>query len=151
MAKTPEGNGSNASNDNTEATGWRPSAGDVLTGTVVSIDKGWSDYTDSYYPIVGVREDDGSIVSVHCFHAILQQRMLDLAPEIGTPIEITCQGEKKTKDGKRSFVAYTVTIPGETGARTWAQLGAQPTKAARSAAPVGSEQAVQEALDDIPF
>lgn len=130
-----------------EAQGWRPEPGDVLTGTVTAIDKGWSDYTNSFYPIVTVRQEDGTLTSLHCFHEILKQRMLDLRPEIGTEITVTCGDRKQTRDGKRSFVTYTVTVPGDTGAATWNALGAQPHKAASA----GAQQMQMGDDEDIPF
>lgn len=112
--------------DTTEAEGWRPTAGDSLTGTVTEVAKGWSDYTNSYYPIVTIQEDDTNrLISVHCFHEILRQRMMDARPVIGSPLTVKCIGEKETRDGKRKYVAYQVTVPGDTGERVWDDLGAQ--------------------------
>lgn len=126
--------------------GWRPSPGDVLTGKVSEVGKGWSDYTDSFYPIVTIETDDGKFVNVHCFHEILKQRMLDLRPTIGQEITITCGEKTKTKDGKRSFVTYKVTVPGEDGSGVWDSLGAQPQRASRAATDVPAPDD-----DDIPF
>lgn len=146
MTTAEKGNTTNAA---TEPQGWRPEPGDVLTGTVSGIEKGWSDYTNSFYPIVTVKQEDGTLTSVHCFHEILRQRMIDLRPEIGSEITVTCGERKPTKDGKREFQTYTVTVPGETGASTWDALGAQPAKAAQSA---GQQQSLKdENGDDIPF
>lgn len=129
--------------------GWRPDPGDVLSGEVTEVAKGWSDYTDSYYPIVTLRTDDGKMVNVHCFHEILKERMLDARPVVGTKLEVECLGEKRTRDDKRSYVGYRVTVPGETGENVWADLREGRRRAGASARP---QRPQQESLDsDIPF
>lgn len=143
MATDPKPEQQNQQNTPEEATGWRPDTGSVLKGTVTEVSKGWSDYADAYYPIVTIREDGtDKLVAVHCFHEILKQRMMDARPTIGSELEITCLGEKPTRDGKRTYVAYTVTVPGEDGSAVWDQLGAQPSAAA---------QAGQSAQDEFGF
>ena len=134
MATDPKKDQQDTQNTPQEAEGWRPSEGDVLTGTVTEISKGWSDYADAYYPIVTIEEaGTGKLVAVHCFHEILKQRMMDARPTIGQELEIAHLGEKSTKDGKRTYIAYSVKVPGDDGSNVWDQLGAQPHAAAASA------------------
>jgi hypothetical protein len=144
-----------------ESEGWRPNDGDVLTGKVHGVSKAWSDWSNSFYPLVTVQTDDGKLVDVHAFHQTLQSRLMELKPEIGTPIEFAFLGKRPTKDGKREVAVYKVTVPGETGANTWAELSGQDARAAAAAAvgdvPADTEglpAANQPTLDDgadIPF
>src|SRR6185312_6363883 len=91
------------------ATGWRPSEGSVLVGIVVALERGWSDQgTGRFYPIVTLKQDDGTVTNVHCFHAVLERRMMSLAPQMGDRLRITHLGKSKTKDGKREVTNYTV-------------------------------------------
>lgn len=110
---------------------WRPSEGDVLEGTVIDVDAGWSDYAEAFYPIVKVaREDTGETVTVHAFHEKLAQRLKLLRPAKGEKISITYTGEVPTKDGKRTVNVYAVDQPGkDTTDLIWDQIGVTPTKA----------------------
>lgn len=88
--------------------GWRPDEGDTLTGKVTALDKGWSDYASSFYPIVTIQPDSGAAVNVHCFHHVLRNRMRAIRPGIGDRLTVTYHGQRDTKDGKRKVSLYTV-------------------------------------------
>ncbi len=91
------------------APGWRPSDGDKVVGTVTDISRGWSDQTDSYYPIVTVYDENkNEKVAIHCFHAILQNKMKELKPAVGERIGVILIGERPTKDGKRTMKVYNI-------------------------------------------
>ena len=142
--------------------GWRPEEGSVLVGTVVSLDKGWSDYKSRFYPIVTLRQDDGTVTNVHCFHAVLERRMMSLSPSVGDKLRITMGAKTKTKDGKREVTNYTVeSNRPQDSAGFWGSMGGNqppqsPAGASRQQAPpVTTEDFTQEELDvgdeDIPF
>lgn len=117
-----------------DAEGWRPNPGDVLKGEVVEIKRAWSDWTDSWYPLVIIRDQTrNENVGVHCFHATLQERLMAARPKIGDELEIAYLGKRPTKDGKREAAIYKVTIPGETGAEVWDSLEGQRPRAAEAA------------------
>jgi hypothetical protein len=144
-------------NETQTATGWRPNEGDQLVGVVISLDKGWSDYKNSFYPIVTLKSDDGTVTNVHCFHAVLERRMLSLAPAIGDKLRITMQGKSRTKDGKREVTNYTVESnrKQDSGA-FWEGLGgSQSAPATARSAPVETEDFTQQELsaedEPIPF
>lgn len=103
---------------------WRPSVGDVLEGTVIDVDAGWSDQSEGFYPIVKVaREGTGETVTVHAFHQKLAERLKLLRPSSGEKIIISYDGEVPTKDGKRTVNLYTVDQPGkDTTAAVWDRI-----------------------------
>lgn len=125
--------------------GWRPEEGDVLVGTVLDVTKGWSDYTNDFYPIVVIQPKgkDKPAVSVHAFHAVLRNRLVELRPVAGETIGIKFGGVVKSKDGKRDISTYNVKVEGRT-ADVWGDLGGTP----REAATVVTRDAAD---DDIPF
>jgi hypothetical protein len=86
-------------------TGWRPEPGDLLIGKVVRITKGTSCYGDNgSYPIIGVQTEDGQVLNVHAFHAVLRSELARTRPEVGDMIGIAYEG--KPKD--RSYEMYRV-------------------------------------------
>lgn len=92
------------------AKGWRPKKGDELVGTLVSISRGWSDWASAFYPILTVEKGDGSLTSVHCFHSVLVNRVMDLKPRVGETVGIKCHGQEKTNDGKRTVTLYSLDV-----------------------------------------
>lgn len=137
--------------DAVEPQGWRPSEGDTLTGTVVDLDSGWSDYQNADYPIVHIRQDDGTVVAVHCFHHVLLKQMVAKQPRVGDRIEVSHLGQRATKDGKRQVTLYRVTLPERrTDSQTfWQGMGAQNPQ--RDAVQAALEPDVPIDDSDIPF
>lgn len=88
--------------------GWRPSAGDSITGKVFSLERGWSDYQGEFYPIVTIEQSDGKRVNVHAFHAVLKNRLAAVRPGIGDTLTITYHGQRDSKDGRRRVSIYSV-------------------------------------------
>lgn len=143
-----------------EPTGWRPEEGETLRGKVTGLEKGWSDYTSAFYPIVQIqKEGTQEAVNVHCFHAVLKRRMLALSPKIGDKLEITYHGQRDSKDGRRKVSVYTVTSDHPQDAQTfWGSMGGevQPPRTSEPAPdiPISGQDFTQQELaaeDDIPF
>lgn len=83
----------------TEAAGWMPEPGDVLTGTVEHIGTRKSDF--GLYPVVTLSRpvaDSTEYVAVHAFHGTLKGALYDLKPTVGDKISITYVG---TRTGKK--------------------------------------------------
>src|ERR1700752_3673715 len=88
--------------------GWRPVEGEILDGKLAGVEQVWSDWTQSFYPMLEVAKDDGTTVNVHGFHHILRRAILSKRPKIGHRIIITYLGISKTKDDKRNVANYIV-------------------------------------------
>lgn len=118
-----------------ESAGWRPAEGDILSGKIVAITKGWSDWTNAFYPLVTVHDTaQDRDIDLHCFHHTLNQAMMETRPVIGDEIEVVYVGKRPTKDNKRSVAIYRVTFPGATGENVWADLKEQDRRAPAAAA-----------------
>lgn len=100
--------------DYTYADAWMPDEGDIIEGTVASIDTGASGYGP--YPIVTVEREDGSKAAVHCFHQAIRGQLARIKPEVGDPIGIKYLGRKKsTTNPKQSYAVYRVVTEGAGG------------------------------------
>jgi hypothetical protein len=120
------------------AGGWVPSEGDVLVGTVIGLDIGWSKYpkpNGSNYPIITVSAKDGSTsdgesiagedVAVHCFHVGLRNKLITLKPMLGEEIGVQYKGKRPSRTDPTNEVAqYVVRIKGRT-ADVWGALAPQ--------------------------
>lgn len=100
-----------------QAEGWRPEVGDVVIGEVVDLARQRSEYTGELYPIVTVKREDDSLIAIHCFHAILRNRMIELAPRIGETIGVkyisaTEEIKEKGKKTRNKAAIYTVRVKG---------------------------------------
>src|SRR5262245_9274944 len=104
------------------APGWRPDEGDVITGRVLELSKGASQW--GQYPIVVIRQDNGDgDVAVHGFHPSLKNRLLDLQPRKGERIGIQYKGKRDSKSHPGQKVAvYIVRIDGRDSDTAWAGL-----------------------------
>lgn len=138
------------------AEGWRPEEGDTIIGTVTDIGIGSSAYGGTY-PIVTVEvQDTGKEVAVHCFHAALRSRMLELRPEVGERIGVKYVGQEphKTQPGK-TVAKYIVKIDGRGAANVWGNLAADtprsdvPEPAPEEFTPARTTTVADD--DDIPF
>jgi len=142
-----------------ESRGWRPAEGDTLIGTVVEVSRNWSDYARAYYPIVTVQSEgeNSELIAVHCFHAVLKDRILALRPVVGDRIGIKYVGSRDGKQPGTTVNLYTVRVQGKTNAGD-PYAGMAPTPAAPpvpSDVPVNPEDFAQngpaQTDDDIPF
>lgn len=130
-----------------ESMGWRPNEGDVLSGKIVNITRGWSDWTNAYYPLLTIHDTArDSDIDLHCFHATLQERVMETRPKVGDEITVAYLGKRKSKDGKRTIAIYQVTVPGATGAEVWDSLERQRGAHARA-----GEQGTVPDTDEPPF
>lgn len=105
----------------TEAVGWRPVAGEKLTGVIVDISEGSSDY--GTYPLVEISADDGRTVTVHAFHTVLKNELASKKPNVGDRIGIKYVGIPPGKN----YETYRVVLErGATAAPTtdWDAMGA---------------------------
>jgi hypothetical protein len=147
------------------AAGWRPEEGDVLVGTVTSVDLGHSNWGGSY-PIITVDPGEGEdAVAVHCFHTGLKQRVMALKPMRGEVIGFQYKGKQPHKTDRTKEVAvYVVKVKGR-DADVWGALAGEsapapiatqphPTEApvdTSDFAPRDPERAQTNDDDDIPF
>lgn len=161
------------------ARGWRPEVGNVITGKVVDIARGWSDQKEAFYPIVTIEpenpvrvakvdkfgkpledqyEKTTAPVAVHCFHTVLYMRVVELKPEIGERIGIKFAKDtvkdKNSKKGNTPAV-YNVKIEGR-ASDVWDVMTVDPREAAAKARNVAAVPDVPvientDDTDDIPF
>ena len=137
------------------APAWRPDQTDpdTLIGTVVEISFASSDYEP--YPLLVIRQEDGSEKAVHAFHTVLKNELLRQKPNIGERIGIKYLGEQPTKPGSKfkSFIGYRVKVDRQAGAFDWNQVGAPAPEVDPYQAPTPETVTVPEGAgdDDIPF
>ena len=99
------------------ARGWRPTAGDTLTGTVAHIGAGESEY--GRYPVVTMAADTADpetteYVAVHAFHSTLRRDLTTHRPAVGDRLTISykglVQGKGQREDGSPvEYHLYEVT------------------------------------------
>jgi hypothetical protein len=94
------------------AEGWRPNAGDKLTGVVIGLETRTTEYGE--YPIVTVRTDDGTDFAFHAFHTVAKRELEKLQPRVGDWIGIAYHGPHTTKGYER----YRIIITRDTGGAT---------------------------------
>lgn len=85
-----------------DSNGWRPSPGDILTGTLTDITIGGTGRASfGVYPIITLRKANGTEVMVHAFHHTLRTRLKEMRPELGHELTITYLGRQNqvNRDG----------------------------------------------------
>lgn len=102
-----------------DANGWRPVAGDTITGQISDLTTGESEF--GRYPIVFLQLKDGSEIAVHAFHHSLKTRLVEMRPKIGHTLTIAYLGEfdQLDRDGNpkmfggvvKTLNRYTVESP----------------------------------------
>jgi hypothetical protein len=107
---------SNSTADFAYAEAWRPDRGDILEGVVTEITQ-YDGGGYGSYPIVTVKQDDGTSVAVHAFHTVLRNELARLDVQVGEGIAILYAGPQKTRDGKAMYEGYRVKMPGRTPKR----------------------------------
>jgi hypothetical protein len=100
-----------------EATGWNPEIGDTVEGIVLGAKLGWSDVSDSEYPIVFVLPDgkdvteEGVAVAIHCFQKVLQNEMTSQRPERGDRLFCTRRNDREaSRKGWNPVQVFAVLI-----------------------------------------
>jgi len=101
------------------AAAWRPAPGEKLVGTVTEL--GERDGPYGLYPIITVRQADGSEFAAHAFHDVLQNELARVAPKHGDQIGIKYSG----KDQEKGYHRYVVRRAGDDSALEWAKYGAE--------------------------
>jgi hypothetical protein len=94
--------------DREYAEAWKPDPGDKLIGSVVEISQ--RDGTFGAYPILTVRQDDGTELALHAFHTVVANELARARPEIGERIAIKYIGMKPGSDGRAGYHAYKVAV-----------------------------------------
>jgi hypothetical protein len=128
------------------AKAWRPDPGDILEGVVTEITEyaggGYGDY-----PIVTVKQDDGTSLAAHCFHTVLRNELARLDVQAGEGIAILYAGPQQTRDGKATYEGYRVRMPDRVAKRfNWA-----PAADADSTAAGDLESSDAGDDDNLPF
>lgn len=85
-------------------------SGEGVEGVIISQDITSSEYTSDDIPVLLLETDGGVIRSVRGYHKILRDELTRVKPNNGDRIAIKYFGQKKTKDGKRSFHSYKVAL-----------------------------------------
>ena len=75
---------------------WRPQPGQELIGTVARINTRKTDQGD--YPVVTIREADGSKLAFHAFHSVARTRLAEENPLPGDEMAIRYLGEQEGKN-----------------------------------------------------
>jgi hypothetical protein len=123
----------------------------LIVGRVVSSTMGWSDESESFYPIIVIKDEHTSKpVSVHAFHAALQTRLAALEPKAGERIAIKMGPKIPLKNNpSRSVQTYVVRVEGRDEQVDWSQF-----KRERQPAPPSDQLELTQSGhddDDIPF
>jgi hypothetical protein len=112
-------------NSNTKAKGaaetgsnaWIPTTpGAQLVGELTDIDTVWSDYRESEYPLLTIRDDAGDEWMAHCFRTVLYREILKWKPEVGERVTVTYRGPGKAKSGMSPAEIYRVQVQGRASA-----------------------------------
>jgi hypothetical protein len=132
--------------------GWRPQEGSVVVGRLLSSTLGWSDESQSHYPILVIHDEkQDKSVAIHAFHAALQQRLAALAPKNGERVAIKMGPKVPLKSNpSRSVQTYTVKVEGRDESVDWSQF-----KRDRGGVPTPEQEEIPDLSsagdDDTPF
>lgn len=88
---------------------YRPErAGEGVEGVIVALDVTGSEYTTDEIPVITLKQDDGVFRGIRGYHSTLRRDLNDLELKVGDRLAIVYGGKKQTRDGKRTYHAYTV-------------------------------------------
>lgn len=94
---------------NADVIAYKPErAGESVEGEIVALDVTGSEYTTDDIPVITLKDADGNFRGVRGYHTTLRRDLEKLNIQVGDLLAIRYDGKKQTKDGKRSFHAYTV-------------------------------------------
>lgn len=94
---------------NADVIAFRPErAGESVEGEIVALDVTGSEYTTDDIPVITLKDSEGNFRGVRGYHTTLRRDLEKLNIQVGDRLAIRYDGKKQTKDGKRSFHAYTV-------------------------------------------
>lgn len=139
------------------ATGWRPTKGDKVAGTVTDISATDGGY--GVYPIVTLGQEGGGEVAVHAFHTVLRRELARRRPQIGDELEITYLGKQQGKSGSIGYDGYRVKSNKDVQGYDWdlelpeeqRQSSADPPIAASTPTPGDPDPMSPDADEDVPF
>lgn len=95
-------------NGGSKAPAWKPTEGDVLRGYVRGVDYPYVPAASEHRYVMTVEDENGEFVAVWLSQTVLKNRIMDAAPAKDTPIVIIYEGKLPTKDGNRTYNAYSV-------------------------------------------
>ncbi|RTL65869.1 MAG: hypothetical protein EKK42_20195 [Pseudonocardiaceae bacterium] len=83
-------------------------AGESVEGVVTYIGVTDSEYTTDEIPVITLKTDDDVLRGIRGYHKNLREDIAKVDLRIGDRLAVRYDGKKPTKDGKRSYHAYTV-------------------------------------------
>jgi len=100
-----------AKKENTDVVSFRPEKdGELVEGTVVALSTTNSEYTSDLIPVIRIQTDEGVVREVRGYHSVLRARLQERNVAVGDKLGVRYDGKKPTKDGKRSYHAYSVVV-----------------------------------------
>lgn len=159
--------------DGIETEGWRPEPGDEITGVVVSLGSGHSDFRartgNGAYPILTIAaETERNLntpeevttheppqdTAVHAFQSVLYNELMAQRPAVGEKVTITYGGKRQHRTiASQTVAVYKVRVHREgSQANGWDDLFGPPP--GRQQAVVAVDKQTGELLpgeDDLPF
>jgi hypothetical protein len=100
---------------------WRPGPGESIAGTLIALDQRESNYGGTY-PLLTIHADDGRVLDVHAYEAVLLDELAKLRPRVGERLGIAYLG----KHAERGYHRYRVVVDRDTPAAIdWAQYSEQ--------------------------
>lgn len=145
--------------DNGYPDSWKPGPGESIKGIVTALDA--RDGGFGPYPILTIRQDDGTELAVHGFHTVLKNEIIERRPAVGDPFEITYLGRKGDGGsygngyeayrvgGKDKEFSWDQFLSPEDRAEQRASSAAPPVEAAPAPAAVAAGVSPDD--DDLPF
>jgi hypothetical protein len=129
--------------DKDYADAWRHEVSDKIIGEVVDLSEREGKF--GVYPIVTLRQDDGTELAVHAFHDVLANELGRIAPSPGDVIGIRYMG----KHPEKGYHQYRVRRAGGSSSVNWAKYG--PQSGPSVSGPDSELQSVAEPADDFPY
>jgi hypothetical protein len=99
------------------APAWRPEPGGMLIGVVTALSEREGAY--GVYPIVTVRQDDGTD---HAFHDVARAKLARAKPKVGERIGIKYLGKRDRQSGQ-PYHDYKVEVDRPDGDVDWGKYG----------------------------
>ena len=110
----------------TDVKAWKPKDQPTLVGVMVNAEmrQGLDEYEP--YPLLTLRDADGVLWQVHCFHTTLRRELASIKPQPGERLGLKYLG--KQQGAKREYESYRVTVDrpdAESKPVDWEALGAE--------------------------
>lgn len=103
---------------NRESEVWRPDLEPKHPNPVSGVIDDISTFDGEFgaVPVLGIIDEGGKEWRVFCFGSVLQNRMVELKPEIGDLIGIKFLGKEKSRNFSNDYRNYRVIVEKKTGA-----------------------------------